>query len=439
MRICVRLPDSILSRAIIELLRAHGHEATTFEAGIAPCALRIDSGEPANHSSDGCPTLLLRRGGAAELDPDPAKALHRALEEGGLAVWDAPLDTRLLVDVLRDHAGDVACAVQQRRPKPPDLSTAPHEWIVVEADRERLVDANDEARSLLGLGPHLDHTGLADLPLGGHLREALREQADGVRTSSVSGADRVTAWWTEPSGRVIVCFLPAPALQQAADRAGRALARLGQMAATLAHEIRNPVASLAGALDLLESESDPADRAEVLVLARQRLGQLSRLLEKTLSLARPIEGPHEVVEVMPVIESAVSTMRLDPHFERVTIEVDAPETPVFVHAFEGPLLQALINLLLNAAQAQPDGGSVEVRLTHDTRRAVLRVQDAGPGIPPDKRRDVFLPFYTTKPTGTGLGLPEVRRLVEAVGGAITVEDTEAGACFRLELPLAPPG
>jgi signal transduction histidine kinase len=163
---------------------------------------------------------------------------------------------------------------------------------------------------------------------------------------------------------------------------------------------------------------------------------MNDLLEQTLQLARPIEGPPERVEVQSAIESAVSTLRLDPRFEDVDMEVEAPPEPVEVLAYAQPLLQALTNLLLNAAQAQEGRGTIRVVLTTDPRRALVRIVDSGPGVPLEKRREIFRPFYTTKSEGTGLGLAEVRRAMEAAGGVVIVEDVRQGACFRLEIPLA---
>ena len=104
---------------------------------------------------------------------------------------------------------------------------------------------------------------------------------------------------------------------------------------------------------------------------------------------------------------------------------------------EQPLRQAVTNLLVNAAQAQDGDVRITVRLATEGTWAVLRVEDDGPGIPADKREKVFEAFWTTKTAGTGLGLSFVRRVAEASGGRVSVEDVRTGACLRLDLPLAP--
>lgn len=434
MKIAVMVPDPLLGRALLDLLRAEGHEAFAEDLAPEDCALRIVTGEPPP-ARPGCATLHLERSSPRHGAADPADALRAALASGGRATWSAPLDTHLLVEALRPQREDT--------PHPaavvPDLATAPHAWIVTDAGLHRVQAANPEARALLRLDGDGVGTALDALPFGPRLADALREESEGRRATQIAGRTHEAAWWTDERGHRVICFLPVLGQSHRTDRTARALADLGRMAATLAHEIRNPVASLAGALELLEHEQDPEERREILDMAQARLRQLSRLLEKTLTLARPIDGPVEAVDVQAVIASAVATARFDPQFEDVTISVDAPAAPVVAHAYEGPLVQALLNLLLNAAQAQRGRGAVHVTLEIDRGRALLRVHDEGPGIPPEKREEVFRPFYTTRPDGTGLGLAEVRRAIEAFDGEIEILDVEEGTCFQVTLPLARPG
>ncbi len=427
----------MLARALTDVLRSRGHEVAHLAHGATGCALRIQSEAGSRDTPPGTAILVLRRSPDRSSDPAPAESLRRALREGGVAVWRAPLDVRMLLRVL--GSADVP---EDNRPLEagfvPDLSRAPHPWLLLDVVHDRVLAANAEARVILDLPEAPHEVSLGDLPIAGALRETMQEDSEGLRAGEVAGTTSTAAWWTDAHGRRVVCFLQAPTLQSPAARNRQSLAELGQMAATLAHEIRNPVASLAGALDLLENEEDPIDRAEILEMAHDRLKQLSRLLEKTLNLARPISGATEEVEVEPVIASAVSTLTLDPRFQHIEMELDLPPDDVVVLALEGPLLQALTNLLLNAAQALDGRGRVRVAVATDSRRGLIRVLDEGPGIPLEKRQEIFKPFYTTKPAGTGLGLAEVRRAMEAMGGAVIVEEAEHGACVRLELPLAHP-
>lgn len=440
MRVCVHMADPLLTRALGDLLRSHGHDVAPCETCDPLPALRIVGEEADMDSFVDCATLVLKRTSPPPgEDACPRAGLEHALADAGTVVWHAPLDAHALVELLGDvketraEAAAACCAPETRC----DLADAPYAWIVVDADASRVVGANEEARHLLGVPAGGIPMPLAEIPLAGSVREALLESSDGVLPIEALDGVRLAAWWTATDGNRLVWLMRAPVHASAQEERNlRSLAQLGRMAATLAHEIRNPLASVAGALDLLESEPDPMDQREILGMARQRLNLMNDLLEQTLQLARPIEGPPERVEVQSAIESAVSTLRLDPRFEDIEMAVEVPPEPVEVMAYAQPLLQALTNLVLNAAQAQEGRGTIRILLTQDARRALVRVVDSGPGVPAEKRREIFRPFYTTKSEGTGLGLAEVRRAMEAAGGAVRVEDAKQGACFRLEIPLA---
>jgi signal transduction histidine kinase len=403
---------------------------------VAEHTLRITTEEPEDVTAPGWATLVLRREPAgADEETGRRAALRRVLHEGGTVRWSAPLDPRLLLEVLEDR-GAGAPPGPAHAPAP-DLASAPHAWLVVEPDTGRLVGANEEARALLDLPPAGGAPSFREVALPGRLRAAVLEESEGIRPADHIDGGRMGLWWTDAHGRRVVCLVRSPLDRTVQElRNQQSLARIGQMTATLAHEIRNPVASVAGALDLLEHEEDPDERLEILRMAHARLTQMRELLEQTLHLARPIEGPPERIEAQSVIHSAMATVRLNPQFADTRIESHEPTDPIEVRCYPQPLVQALVNLLLNASQAQGGEGRIEITLQRDGRRAFIRVQDEGPGIPPDKREEVFKPFYTTKTSGTGLGLPEVRRAMEAMGGAVTVEDVPKGACLCLELPLA---
>jgi two-component system sensor histidine kinase TctE len=164
---------------------------------------------------------------------------------------------------------------------------------------------------------------------------------------------------------------------------------------------------------------------------------MKTLLDDTLCLVRPFREPPAPLDVAAVVHAAVVGMRTDPSFRRVTMREELGEGPVTALGHEQPLRQAVTNLLVNAAQAQDGDARITVRLATEGTWAVVRVEDDGPGIPADKREKVFEAFRTTKVAGTGLGLSFVRRVAEASGGRVRVEDVAKGACVRLDLPLAP--
>jgi signal transduction histidine kinase len=174
----------------------------------------------------------------------------------------------------------------------------------------------------------------------------------------------------------------------------------------------------------------------IVALARERIDQMRNLLDATLRLAHPFDAPPGAVDCAEVARSAIESVRTDPVLGRTEFRLDLPEQPVLAFGYEQPLQQALTNLLRNAAQAQEGMGTVVVEITRTPQRAILRVCDEGPGIPPEQHHRIFEPFWTTKSSGTGLGLAYVHRVVEASGGQVRLEPSDRGAIFRIELLLA---
>ena len=162
MKICVLLPDSLLGRALVELLRSQGHQAAALEQCDGDCRLRISSRsapEPEEEEPDSHALLVLQRGRGPVADDHPRAALEAALAEGGTAVWRAPLDTRLLLEVVReaDASSDTPSAPpgdhveDEPSGSAPDLSGSPHAWLVLDGDTGRVKASNSAARELLGI------------------------------------------------------------------------------------------------------------------------------------------------------------------------------------------------------------------------------------------------------------------------------------------------
>jgi two-component system sensor histidine kinase HydH len=215
----------------------------------------------------------------------------------------------------------------------------------------------------------------------------------------------------------------------------RHLAALGEMSAVLAHEIRNPLASLKGHAQLLAERvtDDPALTRKVtrIVDEAQRLETLTHGL---LDFART--GRLELAEVDPaaLLRRCADACLHAPH---ATV-VEAVGAPTRWRLDAPKLERVLVNLLDNAVQAAP-GATVEARVYGDDRQLVFEVRDHGPGVPADERARIFEPFHTTRTRGTGLGLAVAQRIVEQHGGTIEVLDAlGGGACFRITLPPAPP-
>ena len=215
------------------------------------------------------------------------------------------------------------------------------------------------------------------------------------------------------------------------------LAALGEMAAGLAHEIRNPLGSISLFASLLER--DLVERPAQLDLVRKihnGVQSLDELVSEVLAFARPGEVERAWVGLGPVLAGAVDLCRSRFERQKVRLESSDGVDDVEVYADAGQLQRALLNLLLNAAEACDCGGRVRLSVREVGDEAVqIEVADSGAGIGPEVMDRIFNPFFTTKDTGTGLGLAIVHRIVESHGGTIRAgNDPGGGAVFSIRLP-----
>jgi PAS domain S-box-containing protein len=220
--------------------------------------------------------------------------------------------------------------------------------------------------------------------------------------------------------------------QQLVDQAS--LARLGEMAAVVAHEVRNPLAGLRGALQIL-SQRVGQERAEHAVIGEmiKRLDGLNERVTDLLRYAKP-RTPHlGRVPLRSLVESTVSSLHRDPAMAAIQVVVEGSDVAA-IGDIE-LLHEVFLNLLLNAGQAVEGRGVVSVTLEGGAM-ARVGIHDQGPGIPVALQAKLFEPFFTTKRAGTGLGLAIVRRLVELQHGTVTIESsTSHGTTVLVTLPL----
>ena len=213
-----------------------------------------------------------------------------------------------------------------------------------------------------------------------------------------------------------------------------ALARLGEMAAVVAHEVKNPLAGIRGALQVIggrlpETSRDRAIMGDIVA----RLDSLNNIVQDLLVFARPREPRLAPVSVAELLEGTVALLRKDPAFAAVNVAIQG-DRPV-VQADAEQLQTVFLNLLLNAAQASGAASDVRVTIACDDGRCRIAVADRGPGIPPDLREKVFEPFFTTKHRGTGLGLPTARRVVERHSGTLEIDcPATGGTVVTVTLP-----
>jgi PAS domain S-box-containing protein len=218
-----------------------------------------------------------------------------------------------------------------------------------------------------------------------------------------------------------------------------ALARLGEMAAVIAHELKNPLTAVRGAIEVIGGRL-PADSKETPVVRQilARLDALNDLLKDLLLFARPPQPKLGLVDLRSLLVTVGDLLAQDPAFAHVQMKVAGGSSQVVADA---NLLQIVFqNLFINAAQAMPEGGHIQASVASSDDAAVVTVRDTGPGLSAEAREKLFRPFFTSKARGTGLGLSTAKRLVEAHGGTILVESPPAeGVVVTLRIPTGARG
>jgi len=204
-----------------------------------------------------------------------------------------------------------------------------------------------------------------------------------------------------------------------------ALAHLGQMAAVVAHEVKNPLAGIKAAMQVLMARrlsSDPEIAVMRDIVAR--IDSLNELIQDITLFARPRPPKRSEVTVAFVIDEAVALLRRDPMGAELDVAVSSADGSAIA---DGDMVRAaIVNLLLNAAQAMNGRGTIRIAAEVRDGSWMIDVTDSGPGIPSDIRQTVFDPFFTTKARGGGLGLPIAKRVAELHGGTLALSFPETG-------------
>jgi signal transduction histidine kinase len=216
------------------------------------------------------------------------------------------------------------------------------------------------------------------------------------------------------------------------------LSLVGQIAAGMAHEIKNPLASIKGAVEILGDDStSPADKEEFREIVFKEIRRVNRSVTDFLEFARPSETKFEPVDLSDIVRESVKQLEVQARSHGITI-VENLADDVSVKANREKIHQVLLNLILNAVQASSDGKSVSITLSKNesSRQALLTVEDNGSGIDDDNLDRLFEPFFSTKSTGTGLGLAIAKSIIEKHGGSISLQNrTDEGVTATVNLPL----
>jgi two-component system sensor histidine kinase PilS (NtrC family) len=386
------------------------------------------------------------------------------------------LATGYLGDRLRRTGavlGEVEAELRLLRLDTNDILGSIHTAVLTVDGRGRLAYINPAAAELLSLRPHqwlgrpvLEALDRVAAGLGGVIRRTVEtrrpilrfettDTGDGAMVLGVSttllergsaDAPTVTAIFQDITERKRM-----DTLRLRAER----LEAVAELSASLAHEIKNPLASIRSAVEQLTGHGiDAEDKAVLEGLVLRESDRLSRLLAEFIDFARVRVRELTRVSPVEVVRHAVALARAHPDASGRTLRTQLPDDLPALRGDEDLLHRAVLNLVLNAMQWAGEGGEVEVVL--DTVRSDvlapelgvsrlvrLRVSDSGPGVPPESVDHIFNPFFTSRPGGTGLGLALVQRAVEAHGGAVFVENAkspgETGATFTVYLPaLSPP-
>jgi signal transduction histidine kinase len=241
----------------------------------------------------------------------------------------------------------------------------------------------------------------------------------------------------------VVCLLrdaAARAQEEAAARRTELLVILGQLAATVSHEIRNPLQSLTLQLQVLEEDLHPSGEiAASFAAIKVELARMHSVVADYLSLARVPSVRREPIDMGAMVEAIAREQHDQAAARHVTLHLEGTQTlgqlPLHLFTFR----RAVLNLVENALEAMPNGGQLTLSGQRTASELVLTVQDTGVGMAATELPRLFTPLYTTKPEGTGLGLYVVQEIVKAHGGMVDATSLpEGGTTFTIRLPLEAP-
>jgi two-component system NtrC family sensor kinase len=216
------------------------------------------------------------------------------------------------------------------------------------------------------------------------------------------------------------------------------LAATGKLAASIAHEINNPLQALQSCIYLIADDASPNDpNARYVNIARDELDRIARIVGRMLDFHRPATEAQEPTDLNALIENTLALVHKRLQHSHVRVRTELSPDIVSINTIRDHIRQVVLNLILNAIEAMPEGGTLKIRTSHASPEWVaMQVQDNGVGIEPDDMAHLFEPFYTSKPHGTGLGLSVSYDLVSRHGGQILVDSTPGeGTTFTVRLPI----
>jgi len=360
---------------------------------------------------------------------ESGRRLRQALDAGQLGTWSWDRDTDMLD--LDERAAEL-------------YFTEPHVPVGRSVMRDRIVAPEDRGLTSENLRRSLEDGGLYKaeyriLRPGG----SLNDPAD-VRWISASGVATFGEDATKVSGMVgTVQDITTRRSQEATLRQSEKLAATGRLAATIAHEINNPLEAVTNLIYLCKTDAKvPSDLKKLLEIADGELARISQIAQQTLGFYRDTSNP-VVIDMNSLIEGVVDLFTRKLSHKSLKCKVDLA-SDLSITGLQGEIRQVFSNLFVNAIDASADG-TIHIRGRRCSQRGVkgvsILINDPGTGIPVRVRSNLFSPFFTTKQSvGTGLGLWVTRGIVEKHGGNVifrTRTETPTGTCFRVFLPIEP--
>jgi signal transduction histidine kinase len=216
----------------------------------------------------------------------------------------------------------------------------------------------------------------------------------------------------------------------------RRMAAIGRLTAGVGHEVKNPINAIVVHLELLRSKLDSESSGlRHLDVIQSEIRRLDRVVQTLVDFARPVELQLKEQDLRQIVSSVLMLASAELETRQISLESELPDHPVMAKIDADLFKQALLNVVINGAQAMNHGGELSIRLTEDGRSALLKVQDRGDGIPEDIRPHIFDLYFTTKRDGSGIGLAMTYRILQLHNGQVDVESMAGvGTTFTLRVP-----
>jgi two-component system, sporulation sensor kinase D len=235
---------------------------------------------------------------------------------------------------------------------------------------------------------------------------------------------------------IIYLLLKRQAAMEKKENEAQKLELVGTLAASTAHEIRNPLTGIKGLVQLLSEKYDDSQDQFYFSVINEEIERINEIVSEFLILGKPTAQIMETVDLTRVLKELHPLILSDATFNQINLHCDVPVSPIFVKCTKDQIKQVILNITRNAFEAMEEGGNLSILLEEKNNRCELTITDNGVGMKEEMMEKIFTPFYTSKETGTGLGLVICRRILQSFGGEIQITSKEhKGTKVVISLPL----